>query len=74
LLPERGTNRSIPLNSHHGIGYPKGIGVLLVEQNARMALKLAQYGYVLESGEIAIEGESEALMHNSDVQRVYLGK
>jgi len=54
--------------------YQKGIRVLLVEQNARMALKLAQYGYVLESGEIAIEGDSEALMHNSDVQRIYLGK
>lgn len=54
--------------------YQKGIRVLLVEQNARMALKLAQYGYVLESGKIAIEGESEALMHNSDVQRIYLGK
>lgn len=54
--------------------YQKGIRVLLVEQNARMALKLAQYGYVLESGEIAIEGDSETLMHNSDVERVYLGK
>jgi len=54
--------------------YQTGIRVLLVEQNARMALKLAQYGYVLESGKIAIEGDSEALMRNSDVERVYLGK
>ena len=54
--------------------FQKGIRVLLVEQNARMALKLAHYGYVLELGEIAIEGNSEALMHNSDVQRIYLGK
>ena len=54
--------------------FQKGIRVLLVEQNARMALKLAHYGYVPELGEIAIEGNSEALMHNSDVQRIYLGK
>ena len=54
--------------------FQKGIRVLLVEQNARMALKLAHYGYVLEMGEIAIEGDSETLMHNSEVERIYLGK
>ena len=53
--------------------FQKGIRVLLVEQNARMALKLAHYGYVLEMGEIAIEGDSETLMHNSEVERIYLG-
>jgi branched-chain amino acid transport system ATP-binding protein len=54
--------------------HQKGIRVLLVEQNARMALKLAQYGYVLESGEIALEGASETLMGHADVKRAYLGK
>jgi branched-chain amino acid transport system ATP-binding protein len=54
--------------------HQKGISVLLVEQNARMALKLAKYGYVLESGKIAMEGESDVLVRNADVVKVYLGK
>ena len=52
----------------------KGICILLVEQNARMALKLARYGYVLEVGRIALEGTAEKLMSNPEIERAYLGK
>ena len=50
-----------------------GISILLVEQNARMALKLAQYGYVLETGRISLEGNSKDLMSNHEVRKAYLG-
>ncbi len=52
----------------------EGNTVLLVEQNARSALKIANRGYVLETGRIILEGESEDLLANKDVQRAYLGK
>lgn len=51
-----------------------GLTVLLVEQNARSALKVAQRGYVLETGRILLEGPAEDLMMNRDVQRAYLGR
>ena len=49
------------------------IAVLLNEQNANMALNLADKGYVLESGEIVLKGKGEDLLHNEEVRRVYLG-
>lgn len=52
----------------------EGKTVLLVEQNARSALKIANRGYVLETGRIILEGEAEDLLANRDVQRAYLGK
>ncbi len=52
----------------------EGNTVLLVEQNARSALKIANRGYVLETGRIILEGEAEALLANRDVQRAYLGR
>jgi len=52
----------------------EGNTVLLVEQNARGALKIANRGYVLETGRIILEGEAEALLANRDVQRAYLGR
>lgn len=52
----------------------EGNTVLLVEQNARSALKIANRGYVLETGRIIVEGASEALLANRDVQRAYLGR
>jgi branched-chain amino acid transport system ATP-binding protein len=52
----------------------EGNTVLLVEQNARSALKIANRGYVLETGRIIIEGTAEDLLANRDVQRAYLGK
>jgi branched-chain amino acid transport system ATP-binding protein len=48
--------------------------VLLVEQNARAALKMANRGYVLETGRLILEGTAAELLDNKDVQRAYLGK
>jgi branched-chain amino acid transport system ATP-binding protein len=51
-----------------------GATVLLVEQNAHKALSIADYGYVLETGKIALEGESRRLLRNDHVRRLYLGR
>jgi branched-chain amino acid transport system ATP-binding protein len=51
----------------------EGTTILLVEQNARMALQFAQRGYVLETGNIVLEDASEALANNPDVKKAYLG-
>ncbi|HWR59411.1 MAG TPA: ABC transporter ATP-binding protein, partial [Thermodesulfovibrionales bacterium] len=52
----------------------EGNTVLLVEQNARAALGIADRGYVLETGRIVLQGTSEELLSNRDVQRAYLGR
>jgi len=49
------------------------IAVLLVEQNAALALSLADHGYVIETGRIVLEGSADALAQNSDVKEFYLG-
>ena len=51
-----------------------GVSILLVEQNARAALQVADYGYVLETGEVAIEGDSAALADDARVAATYLGQ
>ena len=51
-----------------------GLTVLLIEQNARSALRIADRGYVLETGQIVVEGSSRDLLDNQEVQRAYLGK
>jgi branched-chain amino acid transport system ATP-binding protein len=51
----------------------EGTTILLVEQNARMALKFASRGYVLESGNLVLEGKSADLLANPDVKKAYLG-
>jgi branched-chain amino acid transport system ATP-binding protein len=51
----------------------QGTTILLVEQNAYMALTIAQRGYVLQTGEIALQGKAEELRANEDVRRAYLG-
>jgi branched-chain amino acid transport system ATP-binding protein len=51
----------------------EGTTILLVEQNARMALQFARRGYVLENGDIVLEGESADLLANPDVKKAYLG-
>jgi branched-chain amino acid transport system ATP-binding protein len=51
----------------------EGTTILLVEQNARMALQFAQRGYVLESGNLVVEGSSEELLVNPEVKNAYLG-
>ena len=50
-----------------------GAAILLVEQNAHMALSIAHYGYVLESGRLVLEGTAEELSENPNVQELYLG-
>ena len=48
--------------------------ILLVEQNAKAALKVADRGYIIETGRIILEGETQDLLNNKEVQRAYLGK
>ncbi|WP_035587401.1 ABC transporter ATP-binding protein [Hippea jasoniae] len=52
----------------------QGKTILLVEQNAAQALKLADYGYVLENGKISLEGDAKELLENEDVKKSYLGE
>ena len=55
------------------INQGNGTTILLVEQNANMALKIAHRGYVLENGRITLEGAAESLLNNEEVKRAYLG-
>ena len=52
----------------------QGVTVLLIEQNANMALHIADIGYVLETGRITMSGPGDELLANEDVKRAYLGK
>ena len=51
----------------------KGVTILLIEQNANMALQTADYGYVLETGRISLSGTGAELLANEDVKKAYLG-
>ena len=50
-----------------------GTSVLLIEQNANMALSIADYGYIMETGKIVMDGEAPKLLKDEDVQEFYLG-
>ena len=50
-----------------------GVTILLVEQNANMALQTAQYGYVMETGTVALHDSADNLIQNDYVRQVYLG-
>ncbi len=52
----------------------EGVTVLLVEQNAKAALRLAMRGYVLENGKVTLQGGGEELLQNEDVKKAYLGE
>ena len=52
----------------------RGVTILLVEQNARAALAIADRGYVLETGRVVLEGAADELLANREVQRAYLGR
>jgi branched-chain amino acid transport system ATP-binding protein len=52
----------------------EGVTVLLVEQNARAAMKLSGRGYVLENGRVALEGTTENLLSDEQVRKAYLGE
>jgi branched-chain amino acid transport system ATP-binding protein len=51
----------------------QGVSIVLVEQNAELALELSRHGYVLETGNVALEGEAGSLMDNDHVRKAYLG-
>lgn len=51
----------------------QGLSLLIVEQNTRVVLEIADYGYVMESGRIVLEGQAQALRDNEDVREFYLG-
>ena len=52
----------------------EGVTILLIEQNAKLALEVSRRGYVMESGEITIAGASESLLHDPKVRAAYLGE
>jgi branched-chain amino acid transport system ATP-binding protein len=52
----------------------EGVTLLLIEQNARLALQTCDRGYVMESGLITLSGEAKALLDNPEVRRAYLGE
>ncbi len=56
------------------INQERGTTILLVEQNANLALKVAHRGYVLETGEVVLHDSAEALLHNADIRKAYLGE
>ena len=53
--------------------HKRGVSILLVEQNARLALELAQLGYVMETGRVVLKAEAKELLENEFVKRAYLG-
>jgi branched-chain amino acid transport system ATP-binding protein len=52
----------------------QGVSILLVEQNAHLALELAHWAYVLETGELVMEGTGKALLASEDIRKAYLGE
>ena len=54
--------------------HSEGKTILLIEQNARAALQLADYGYVLETGRIVLAGSGKELLARDEVRKVYLGE
>jgi branched-chain amino acid transport system ATP-binding protein len=55
------------------INQEENVTILLVEQNARAALHIAEHGYIMESGRIVMDGPAASLLDNPDVQEFYLG-
>jgi branched-chain amino acid transport system ATP-binding protein len=55
------------------INREQNVAILIVEQNAHMALSIAHYGYILENGRVVLEGEAKALRDNRDIREFYLG-
>lgn len=51
-----------------------GVSMLLVEQNANVAMAVAQYGYIMETGKIQLDAPTSVLMHDQDVREFYLGQ
>jgi len=58
----------------HEVNQSEGMTVLLVEQNANLALQASQRGYVLETGTVTMEDEAQKLLHNKEIRKAYLGE
>jgi len=58
----------------HDINQREGTTILLVEQNANLALQTAQRGYVLETGTVMMEDDADTLLHNPEIRKAYLGE
>ena len=56
------------------INQEQGVSILLVEQNAHVALQTADYGYILEVGRIVLQDECKALLEREDIREFYLGQ
>ena len=54
--------------------HESGVAVLMVEQNATMALSIADRGYVLSTGQVVLEGPASELLASEDLKRAYLGR
>lgn len=67
LLVKTIFEKIVEINRQHGLT------ILLVEQNANLALEISHYGYVLETGRITLKGESASLRANPEVRKAYLG-
>jgi branched-chain amino acid transport system ATP-binding protein len=52
----------------------QGVSILLVEQNAHLALDFAHWAYVIETGELVMEGAGKALLESEDIRKAYLGE
>jgi branched-chain amino acid transport system ATP-binding protein len=61
-------------NIIHDINQQDGTTILLVEQNANLALQAAARGYVLETGTIMMEDKADSLLHNPEIRKAYLGE
>lgn len=53
--------------------HEQGLTILLVEQDAKIALDTADYGYVMRTGKVALEGPASELLENEEVKKIYLG-
>lgn len=51
----------------------RNVGIIIVEQNAQMALRLAHQAYVLETGSVVLEGKASDLIHDEHIRKAYLG-
>ncbi len=70
---QAGTGAEVAVTPSRQIHMEEGVTILLVEQNARKALGIADYGYILETGKIAIQDTAAALRENEQVRAAYLG-
>ena len=54
--------------------HEEGLTIMLVEQDAQIALSVSDYGYVMRAGKVRLEGEAEELLQSEEIKRIYLGE